>query len=117
MQSFELVAGVPHVAAYGGVGPLAGAVAVEPQVQLDQPRTASTSSLENRSAFIRLRVSLAPTTSWWWKVTVPSSRKRRVLGLPTSCINAAKREMKSGAEPGQARFELDRLLEHLSVCS
>ena len=36
VQPLELVAGVADVAAYGGVGPLARAVAVEPQVQLDQ---------------------------------------------------------------------------------
>ena len=36
VQPVELVAGVPHVAAYGGVGPLARAVAVEPQVLLDE---------------------------------------------------------------------------------
>ena len=36
VQPVELVAGVAHVAAYGGVGPLPVAVAVEAQVQLDQ---------------------------------------------------------------------------------
>jgi hypothetical protein len=36
VQPLELVAGVAHVAAYGGVGPLARAVAVEAQVQLHQ---------------------------------------------------------------------------------
>ena len=38
VQPLELVAGVADVAAYGGVGPLAVAVAVEAQVQLDQLR-------------------------------------------------------------------------------
>ena len=74
--------------------------------------TASISSLENRSAFIRLRVSLAPTTSWWWKVTVPSSTNRRVRGLPTSCISAAKRDDEVRAAAGQPVLEVDRLLEH-----
>ena len=38
VQPLELVARVADVAAYGGVGPLAAAVAVEAQVQLDQVR-------------------------------------------------------------------------------
>ena len=38
VQPLELVAGVADVAAYGGVGPLPRAVAVEAQVQLDQLR-------------------------------------------------------------------------------
>ena len=112
VQPLELVAGVADVAAYGGVGPLArrrsrgSAGAARPAAR---PRRSS--SLEKRSAFIRLRVSLAPTTSWWWKVTVPSASKRRVRGLPTSCISAANRETKSGPPP-QPVLEVDRLLEH-----
>ena len=37
VQPLQQRAGVPHVAAHGRVGPLAAAVAVEAQVQLDQP--------------------------------------------------------------------------------
>ena len=37
VQPVELVAGVPDVAAHRRVGPLPAAVAVEPQVQLDEP--------------------------------------------------------------------------------
>ena len=61
VQPRAAVAGVADVAAHGGVGPLAVAVAVEAQVQLDQLATPRrSSSLENRSACIRLRVILAP---------------------------------------------------------
>ena len=38
-------------------------------------------SLLYRRARSRLRASLAPTTSWWWNVTVPPSTNRRVRGL------------------------------------
>src|SRR5664280_3650263 len=44
---------------------------------------------------MRLRVMRAPTTSWWWKVTPPST-KARVLGLPTSWKSAARRSRRSG---------------------
>ena len=71
--------------------------------------TSSMTSLLKRSACIRLRVSFAPTTSWWWKLTPPPSSKRRVFGLPTSCISAAKRSTKSGP---RRLLEVDGLLEH-----
>ena len=45
---------------------------------------------------MRWRVIRAPTTSWWWKVTPPST-KARVLGLPTSWNRAASRSSRSGA--------------------
>ena len=89
---------------------------MEAQVQLDELATASISSLEKRSAFIRLRVILAPTTSWWWKVTVPSSTNRRVRGLPTSCISAAKRETKSGSPPRRSSRSI-ACSSTVSVCS
>ena len=57
-------------------------------------------SLSKRSARIRFAVSLAPTTSWWRKLTAPSAPKRRVAGLPTSCTRAEKRRAKSGAGTG-----------------
>jgi hypothetical protein len=78
--------------------------------------TASISSLEKRSACIRLRVILAPTTSWWWKVTEPSSRNLRVFGLPTSCISAANRDTKSGAPPSRGSRSID-CSRTVSVCS
>ena len=53
-------------------------------------------SLSKRSAFIRRRVMRAPTTSWWWKVTLPSSRMRRVSGLAMSWNSAASRSTTSG---------------------
>ena len=49
---------------------------------------------------MRLRVIFAPTISWWWKDTEPFGSKRRVAGLPTSCMRAAKRRTKSGAGTG-----------------
>jgi len=46
---------------------------------------------------------LAPTTSWWWKVTDPSSRKRRHQS------RQPHHEVRPAAQP---RLEVDRLLEH-----
>ena len=74
--------------------------------------TASISALEKRSACIRLRVIFAPTTSWWWKVTVPSSRNLRVARLADVVHQRREPDTRSGAAAGQPVLEVDRLLEH-----
>ena len=53
--------------------------------------------------------------SWWRKLTAPPGSKRRVAGLPTSCISAANRSTKSGAGNGAvgARFQGRGLLQDL----
>ena len=38
----------------------------------------------------------APTTSWWWNITVPVGPNDRVFGLPTSWNKAANRSRRSG---------------------
>ena len=87
VQPVQQRTGVGDVPAYGGVGPLPGAVAVEPQVQLDQPATRPRPRPWGTAApAAGLRVSFAPTTSWWWNETPPPGSKRRVFGLPTSCM-------------------------------
>ena len=109
----ELVAGVADVAAYGGVGPLArrrsrgSAGAARPAWR---PRRSA--SLENRSACIRLRVSLAPTTSWWWKVTVPSSCEAPGARLADVVHQRGEAGDEVRAAAGQPVLEVDRLLEH-----
>jgi hypothetical protein len=106
--------GVADVAAHGRVGPLAVAVAVEAQVQLDEPApTSSVTSLEKRSACIRLRVSLAPTTSWWWKLTPPPPRTAGCA----ACRRRASARRSAARSRGRARpvrpgLQRDRLLEH-----
>ena len=67
-----------------------------------------TSSLGYFSAVIRVLVSFAPTTSWWWKETRPSGSKRRVFGLPMSCSSAASRSVRSGPSV----LQVDGLLQH-----
>ena len=69
------------------------------------------SALEKRSACIRLRVILAPTTSWWWKVTTPS----RLEAPGARLADVVHQRGEAGHEVGPAAepvLEVDRLLEH-----
>ena len=100
VQPGQQRAGVADVPADRGVRPLALAVAVEPQVQLDQPgRRRRTTSFGKRSAVSLRRAIFAPTTSWWWNATRPSGSRDRVLGLPMSCSSAASRSTRSPSSP------------------
>ena len=94
--------GVAHVAPNRRVGPLARAVPVEPQVQLDEPRRRRRCRCCTAAPACRLRAIRAPTTSWWWKVTPPPGSNRRVRGLPMSCSRAARRSTGSVRSPARA---------------
>ncbi len=97
----EQRAGVADVAAHGGVGPLPVPVAVEAQVQLDQPgHLLDGLPVEAQRLHPLAAASLAPTTSWWWKLTPPPGSNRRVRGLPMSCSSAARRSTRSGPGTG-----------------
>ena len=98
VQPVQQRTGVADVAAHRGVGPLArrrtrgSAGAARPAA-----RRRRSASLGNRSACSRLRVILAPTTSWWWKLDAAARLERaRVRGLPMSCSSAASRSTRSG---------------------
>ena len=105
VQPVQQRPGVGHVAADRRVGPLPAAVAVEAQVQHDQPGDVLDDVLRvAQRPQPGLRVSFAPTTSWWWKDTPPPGSCRRVAGLPMSCSSAASRSTRSGpVRPSPAR--------------
>ena len=103
--------GVPHVAAHRRVRPHALGVAEEPQVQADElGRPPSRCRLSNRSSRSRFVASFAPSTSWWWKVTVPSGSIFRVAGLPMSWSSTARRRTRIGFVSPRL-LERDRLIE------
>ncbi len=117
VEALELVAGVADVAAHGRVGPLARAVAVEAQVELDQVA-------DGVDLVVAELQRLHPLAGESWRRPrrgggrSPCRRrsKRRVLGLPTSCMRAAKREHEVGAGGdvaalGEPRLQVDRLLQ------
>ena len=70
------------------------------------------SSLENRSACIRLRVILAPTTSWWWKVTDAVVEEPAGPRLADVVHQRGEPGDEVRAAAGQPVLEVDRLLEH-----
>ena len=109
VQPRQQVAGVGDVAAHGGVGPRARAVAVEAQVQEGQRGDVLDQRLGQLAARAAGtgRASRRPPRGGGSSPRRPRSN-RRVAGLPMSCSSAASRSVRSGPSV----LLRDRLLEH-----
>ena len=70
----EQVASIGDMITHRGVGALASAVAVEAQVQEDQPGDRLDDVFRVAQRGQPLAHRLAPTASWWWKETRPRGR-------------------------------------------
>ena len=118
VQPLELVAGVADVAAYGRVGPLARAVAVEAQVQLDQlarPR---------RSRRWRTAAPASACGSAWRRPRRGGGRspcRRRGTAGSAACRRRASARRtgttKSGPPPGSRSSRSIACSSTVSVCS